>query len=322
MIRSLFLLDEPARTPGLPVTHLMQECSKGNVPIGSPDVHALIAEDVVLVAGGEPTEVIEKLTDLRLEGVRTIYALDTARVRNESELRALADCLERSRFHFKLTEAIVYLLACDQHFVYAYPKADVAASVVVVFSATNRVLLIRRKHEPFAGMFAFPGGFLRPLVEDLQQCAVRELYEETGLAVSHEKVRQVSVRSNPNRDTRGHVIDHGYLVILDRNEEESVVHHLRASDDADGLEIVPISDAFQMQLAADHNDLLREAVTLFARQQSIAVRLWNDVKTLGRRVGASVPFFLPAPQSRLAAVGVDVHSQAQRRKASASHTIS
>ena len=68
---------------------------------------------------------------------------------------------------------------------YEYPRPAVSADVVVLDrrSEQPKILLIQRLHEPFAGQWALPGGFLE-MDENLESAAIRELQEETGLIVS------------------------------------------------------------------------------------------------------------------------------------------
>jgi 8-oxo-dGTP diphosphatase len=58
------------------------------------------------------------------------------------------------------------------------PRVGVAAITV----ANGKVLLIKRGIEPSCGLWAFPGGTLK-LGETLQECAAREMLEETGITI-------------------------------------------------------------------------------------------------------------------------------------------
>lgn len=77
---------------------------------------------------------------------------------------------------------------------------------VVLFSMRANqlaVLLVRRKHPPFEGAWALPGGFLEA-GESLEQGALRELEEETG--ISGVNLEQVGAFGDPGRDPRGHTV--------------------------------------------------------------------------------------------------------------------
>ena len=58
----------------------------------------------------------------------------------------------------------------------------------VVVRHRAEVLLVRRGNEPYKGCWALPGGFME-MVESIECCAVRELMEETGLAVDEKRLR-------------------------------------------------------------------------------------------------------------------------------------
>lgn len=257
MISALYLLEHANQSNNESLSRLIGECGRRNVPVQNTHETRLPGEFIAVAGGTSVDIVLQTLQRLRGDGRKLVYALDSFRGHDQ---RGLADRLEKERFHFKQTEAIIYLLNVQEHFVYAYPKADVAASIVVVFRDTNRILLIRRKRNPFGGMLALPGGFLRPLIEDLPECAVRELHEETGLCLSASMLTPLSVRSDPARDTRGHVIDHGFMALLSGEQERLALLQLRAADDAEEILLLPVDLALNEALAADHNHIIEDAL--------------------------------------------------------------
>ena len=71
-------------------------------------------------------------------------------------------------------------------YTYKYPRPAVTADCIVITKeAEPKVLLIQRGNPPFKGAWAFPGGFM-DMDETTEQCAIRELEEETlhGLVVN------------------------------------------------------------------------------------------------------------------------------------------
>ena len=83
----------------------------------------------------------------------------------------------------------------DNHtegYTYKYPHPAVTTDCVV-FGFDGKellVLLIQRGLDPYKGMWAFPGGFLR-MDETAEECAKRELKEETGLEVIGLRLRGI-----------------------------------------------------------------------------------------------------------------------------------
>jgi 8-oxo-dGTP diphosphatase len=85
---------------------------------------------------------------------------------------------------------------------------------VVIFTIRAQqlqLLLVKREHEPFSGMWALPGGFVGP-GEDLEACAVRQLQEETG--VSGVYLEQLYTFGAPARDPRGRVVSVAYYALV------------------------------------------------------------------------------------------------------------
>ena len=111
------------------------------------------------------------------------------------------------------------------------------------------MLLIQRRNPPFKGAWAFPGGFM-DMDETTEQCAIRELEEETGLRLSD--VHQIGAYSKVDRDPRGRTITVAYLAIID----EPIA--VTGQDDAAKAEWFSLSAL--PQLAFDHYDIMQDAI--------------------------------------------------------------
>jgi len=139
---------------------------------------------------------------------------------------------------------------------YDYPRPSVACEAVVfdLHSEDNipLVLLVLRKNEPFQGMWCLPGGFLEEN-EELEECAARELYEETGVDIEPRYLRQAFTVGKKNRDPRGRIIAVVYTTVVDRSE-----HTLCANDDAESVAWLRMDDL--PSLAADHLETIRKTL--------------------------------------------------------------
>jgi ADP-ribose pyrophosphatase YjhB (NUDIX family) len=63
------------------------------------------------------------------------------------------------------------------------PRGDVISCVgAIITDPAGRLLLIKRGHEPGAGLWSLPGGRVEPGESD-EQALIREVREETGLSV-------------------------------------------------------------------------------------------------------------------------------------------
>jgi len=108
------------------------------------------------------------------------------------------------------------------------------------------VLLIQRKNEPYAEMWAIPGGFCN-VGESLEQAAQRELTEETGL--EDIAMEQLHAFSDPDRDPREHVISVAFYACVILKE-----HSIKASSDAKNAQWFLLEDL--PPLAFDHNKII------------------------------------------------------------------
>ena len=138
-------------------------------------------------------------------------------------------------------------------YTYKYPRPAVTADCIVITKESDaKVLLIQRGDEPYKECWAFPGGFMN-MDETTEQCAIRELEEETGLKVI--ELHQIGAYSKVDRDPRGRTITVAYLVVIDKPLP------VIGQDDAAKAEWWPLSAL--PQLAFDHDEILKDAITLF-----------------------------------------------------------
>ena len=140
-------------------------------------------------------------------------------------------------------------------YTYKYPRPALTADMVVITKGgTPEVLLIQRGDAPYKGQWAFPGGFME-MDETTEQCAIRELKEETGLELS--ELHQIGVYSKVDRDPRGRTVTVAYLAVVDTTIA------VEGQDDAAKAEWWPLTTP--PPLAFDHEDILKDAKALYGR---------------------------------------------------------
>lgn len=138
----------------------------------------------------------------------------------------------------------------EQMYSYRYPHPAVATDCVIFgFDGVKlKVLLVERGGEPYKGMWAFPGGFLR-MDETAEQGALRELKEETDLSPYY--IEQFHCFSDPHRDPRERVLSIAFLALVK-------IAEVKGGDDAAQAEWFSMDEI--PQLAFDHDHILRMAL--------------------------------------------------------------
>lgn len=182
-----------------------------------------------------------------------------------------------------------------RRYTYEYPRPAVTVDLAVFARKGKglRVLLIRRKHDPFAGSWALPGGFLE-MDEPVEVGARRELAEETGLFLPG-PTSFVGAFGEPGRDPRCRTISLVYATAI-----SGPLPNAAGNDDA--AEAAWLDPWTVAPLAFDHRAILNAALnwlkqdveagpsgrTLLPEQFQLA-----DVVQLFRAVGVSPASAMP-----------------------------
>ena len=137
-------------------------------------------------------------------------------------------------------------------FTYKYERPAVTVDCVVFGLADDaelNVLLIQRDRGPFEGAWALPGGFV-DMDESLEEAALRELFEETGLGSI--ALEQLCAMGDVDRDPRGRVITVAYYGLVHLRE-----HTVKAASDARDAAWFSLTDL--PDLAFDHDRIIQMA---------------------------------------------------------------
>ncbi len=132
---------------------------------------------------------------------------------------------------------------------YKYPRAALTVDAIVYFveEKTTKVLLIERGRDPFKNKWALPGGFIE-MDETLEKACIRELEEETGLAVK--EMKQFRAYDAVDRDPRHRTISVVFSAKLDAEQK------VKGSDDASNAAWFSLDEL--PELAFDHAQILKD----------------------------------------------------------------
>lgn len=98
--------------------------------------------------------------------------------------------------------------------------------------------------------------------ETIEQTAIREIFEETGLVVTEDQLELAHVHSNPDTDPRAHVVNVCYFVMLDNN----AITEAKAGDDLEELLVESVYDVHNHTLAFNHNEIFRKVFEVAERK--------------------------------------------------------
>lgn len=140
-----------------------------------------------------------------------------------------------------------------------YPPVFVTADAIVIQS--GHVLMIKRRAEPGRGLWAVPGGFLDVKNDrSMQEAAIRELKEETGIKVPvpvlNGSIKRSRVFDAVNRSARGRTITHAFHIELPDGE----LPRVKGSDDAEKAKWIAIGELRSEDCFEDHADMVAWAI--------------------------------------------------------------
>ncbi len=144
-----------------------------------------------------------------------------------------------------------------------YPPIFVTADAVVYKS--GHVLLVRRRGFPGKGLFALPGGFVEQN-EWVEHAAVRELREETGIALPANELRKFirasRVFDHPDRSLRGRTITHGFYFNLGATGD---LPRVKGGDDAAKAFWMSLNDVYlnEDRFLEDHVSIITHFVNRY-----------------------------------------------------------
>jgi 8-oxo-dGTP diphosphatase len=126
-------------------------------------------------------------------------------------------------------------------------------TVDIIIQMNSRILLVKRRNEPFRGYMAMPGGFVNE-GETVEDAAKREVKEETSLNI--ELIDILGVYSDPKRDPRGHNMSTVFIGKIPTIRNGRV--KAAAADDALELQWMDLEVIPNEKFAFDHKNILKD----------------------------------------------------------------
>jgi len=130
-------------------------------------------------------------------------------------------------------------------------------TIDAVVIKNKKILLMKRKNEPFKDYWAIPGGFVER-GETLRKAVKREALEETGLKVSPKKI--IGFYDNPKRDSRGHVIALAFLCMPKGGKLKP------QPEEVSDVRFFPVKEIRKLKIAFDHRKIIRDALKVQRRK--------------------------------------------------------
>lgn len=271
---ALLVVNGPCEAPGF--KRLLDTATRKGIPVvnirhKTRSLPIAVSDGAFVIVSGNvtPEELRQVCHSLRSRGYSPLIARDG--ITEAPTLMETLKELNEEFYQIVVSGEVPGILSARQLKVYAWAKSDATTTTAVVLRKSRRVLMIKRDHEPYKDMDSLPGGFLNVHLESLSDCSAREVMEECFVnknagpgeprftyTVRGADMVLVDVRSEPARDWRGHIVDHGYVWFVPEELEEQVLANVSAGDDAKAgsARFESIDEALANPLAFDHTDLL------------------------------------------------------------------
>jgi len=145
-------------------------------------------------------------------------------------------------------------------FNYEFPHMAVTVDAVLFDQSIDpaQVLLIQRENDPFAGHWAFPGGYV-DMDEPVRDAALRELKEETGAVVKD--IDFLGYYDAIDRDPRERTLSFAFVGVTSKS-----MHAVVGTDDASDAQWFPVDNI--PELAFDHQMILEDALKRIADRET------------------------------------------------------
>ena len=143
-----------------------------------------------------------------------------------------------------------------------HPRVAVDAVLFTIEAGTLKTLLVKIKHGPFLGQWAFPGGLVH-VGESLDSAARRELYEKTGVQDLY--LEQLYTFGEVHRDPTAQTVAVAYFALVPPGK-----HALTRGEKYAEIDWFPVGNL--PELAYDHN-----AMATTARQRLQAKLSYTNI---------------------------------------------
>jgi 8-oxo-dGTP diphosphatase len=117
----------------------------------------------------------------------------------------------------------------------------------------NKILMIKRKKDPFAGTYTLPGGNV-DFGETTRDAIVREIKEETGIETK--VIATLGMYDDPKRDPRGHYVSMVYICAMAGGKEQI------KPDEVEEIKWVPIDDLGKYTIGFDHLKMIKSYLAI------------------------------------------------------------